>query len=246
MADLVEKFYEMDLSPSEEEALDQLLASSPEAADRFAKKAAEAYSRYGLPDLGPDAVPGRNYGWRLRVGLLAFVLVLSAGYGWWHHSHMGVAALAPENPAPVSKGAKSLPSKSYSSSMAVDKSGGVGLGAPSKAGLGAETSSTSPAGPETSKAVQGPAPAGKASRLRINVEIGQEGPVTVEIVNAQGIPVKNLYTGSLPAGNYSFSWDGKLEDGSKAQPGEYRIETHSGTTVQTQEFSIEEKIKGVE
>jgi hypothetical protein len=83
MADLVDKFFSMDMSESEEEALDQLLASSPEAASRFSEKASEIYARYGLPDLGPDSTPGKNFWWRLRLGLLAFVLFLAGGYGWW-------------------------------------------------------------------------------------------------------------------------------------------------------------------
>src|SRR5580698_10179419 len=93
MADLVDKFFSMDMSESEEEALDQLLSSSPEAASRFSDKASEIYARYGLPDLGPDSTPGKNFWWRLRLGLLAFVLLLAGGYGWWCSKWGGKSSL---------------------------------------------------------------------------------------------------------------------------------------------------------
>lgn len=286
MADLVDKFYSVDLSPGEEEALDDLLSSSPEAANRFAEKAAEAYSRYGLPDLGPHSHPGKNSWWRLRLGLLFFVLVSGGGFGWWRH-HQNT-----ENPSPEASGIQaSVPASGLSglkpgrSDSVIEKT--ITLSRPpqtadpdaqgkkdspigklkGKSGTLSDSPSRQPEGFSGSRApLSGPPPtAGQESksleagnlsplpqdhpatrgyaRLKINVDISQAGPVTVCILNSAGIKVKDLYAGTLPAGERSFTWDGKLDDGRKAQPGSYRIETHSGNQVQTQDFQIEQKKK---
>ena len=246
MADLVDKFYEGDLTPAEEESLDLLLESSPEAADRFAKRAAEAYARYGLPDMGPESNPGQGFGWRLRLEMLALVLTLTAGYGWWHHRQSVSSNVSAESQAPAveSRSTKPALAKPSGGREAGENPSEKLLPQSQKAGLSKAGENQALEGnpvPAVGPASKAPGAGGKASRLRIMVEIGQEGPVTVEILDAQGARVKSLFNGALPSGSYSFSWDGKLEDGRKALPGQYRIETHSGSTVQTQEFSIEKK-----
>lgn len=53
MADLVEKYFQQDLTEAEQEALSGSLLSSDETALKFERMAGEAYARYGLPDLQP-------------------------------------------------------------------------------------------------------------------------------------------------------------------------------------------------
>jgi hypothetical protein len=299
MADMVDKFFLMDMSESEEEALDQLLASSPEAASRFSEKASEIYARYGLPDLGPDSTPGKNFWWRLRLGLLAFVLILAGGYGWWCNrwagksplpgnlSHSGgnerpsllparpgFSASTVSAPANAAQPGKPIPSqgpevltKNHSGLNAVEdeniqrpSSGAAGfpdysLAVSSRvptfpAGSIQVASSNLPAPAAVSNEMsppQSPVPTEKGySRLKIDLVIGQSGPVTVRILDSSGADVKNLYSGPLTAGTYAFTWDGKLDNGSIAPPGKYQIESRGGDGAQTREFWIEKKKKTVE
>jgi hypothetical protein len=53
MADLVEKYFQQDLTEAEQEALSGELLASDETALQFERMAGEAYARYGLPDPKP-------------------------------------------------------------------------------------------------------------------------------------------------------------------------------------------------
>ena len=258
MNDLVDKFFTVDMSFGEEEALDELLASSPEAANRFAEKAAEVYARYGLPDLGPDSNPGKNAGWRVRLGLLFFALALAGGLGWWRHSRNGetssaAPALSLSNPSVGLKAAASSEvslEKSKAKKEVVPDSlpitknpeGLSGSRVPDSFPVQAvpiSMNGTRPAGSPP----QDFSPAKGYSRLKIKVAISQAGPVTVCILDSHGANVKEVYAGYLPAGESSFTWDGKRDDGRKALPGGYQIKTLSPGQVQTQAFQIEPKNK---
>ena len=97
MSDLVEQFYKGELSEAEEEALDQLLASSPEAADRFARIAASAYNRYGLPG-APKGFLG-FWGLKIVVALVSAAVFLTAGYHYWHGRHAGALGFSTNQPS---------------------------------------------------------------------------------------------------------------------------------------------------
>lgn len=47
--------------------------------------------------------------------------------------------------------------------------------------------------------------------------------VNVNIYDGSGEVVRHFELGSQPSGEQSFSWDGRLEDGSQAPPGSYRV-----------------------
>jgi flagellar basal-body rod modification protein FlgD len=47
--------------------------------------------------------------------------------------------------------------------------------------------------------------------------------VTVDVLDANGVSVRSLSLGASPAGSRSFSWDGKLADGSQAPEGVYKL-----------------------
>ncbi len=301
MADLVDKFYSADLSESEEEALDGLLASSLEAAGRFAQKAAEAYDRYGLPD--PDSRPGRGSGWR-GLGLWALALVLMASYGLWQvlwkvkptgTIHMpGLYSNTPASPVSGSTGSSTsvglpeeeitssgkpgsskpshartrrfsnpLPVKESKTQTLVSKSNGVKTVPPMVSSQGPVSGSFSTTGADKGPTLN-PSAMGSGqsslrpeipppltpgfstkgySRLKIDLAIGQNGPVTVRILDSAGADVKSLYSGSLAAGTYSFTWDGKLDNGKTAPPGQYQIESRNDSTVQDKEFWIQPKRK---
>ena len=250
--DLVDKFFVSDLSLAEEETLDSLLASSGEAAERFAEKAAEAYALFGLPDPEGDSAGKTSTGRKVLV-LLVLALALAFGSAFWRH---GLNFLNPSSPrgqslVPSAGLSKALGGKNKAPLPAASSLSGSSTESSMKSGLSEKPGALSATENQSEGAVStqriaptlappaGVPQAKVHSRLRISVNIGQDGPVTVEILGATGLKVKNLYSGFLPAGNYSFSWDGKLEDGQRAPPGDYRIETQSGATVQTQDFSIQ-------
>lgn len=239
MNDLVEKFFKEDLTSEEEESLEALLASSPEDAGRFADKAALAYDRFGLPDPENPPESSPKPGWGLRLTALAFVLALMAGLGWWRHVPGKAAGITQKNRQPALTSTYA-PAPALNAGSPVEKSGPEDLGLPtSQEGAPAKVPSGAPGPPLASKTRT-------YSQLKIGVEVREEGPVTVEILDSTGVTVKNLFTGSLPAGSYAFTWDGKLADGRPAPPGNYRIETRSGPSVQTRDFSIEKKGKTLE
>lgn len=230
MIDLIEKFYTADLSLQEEEALDALLGSSVEDANRFADKAAEAYARFGLPELGPDSGSGLKTGARWIYGLALLSLAFLAWFGWHHYgpgskqnsTSSALTTVPPSMPASGSQG--STPSQGW-------ENNGV------------------QAGPHMSPITptQGNKPGERThSLLKIQVATTQAGSVTVRVLDTGGLPVKTLFSGMLSPGTHDFSWDGRLDNGRKAPPGTYRIETRSGSAVQTREFIIENKAKNRE
>ena len=56
---------------------------------------------------------------------------------------------------------------------------------------------------------------------RIEFEIGEPGPATLEICNVLGVPVRKLLDGHAAAGLTSVTWDGKDAAGRKLDPGVY-------------------------
>lgn len=251
MADLVDKFYTADLSLDEEEALDALLGSSLEAANRFADKAAEAYARFGLPEPGFGSGSGRKFLLRWVYGFVLLSLAFLGWFGWRHHglgiekaSTLNASATVPpgENAnvmAPQTPVSSSIPAiQAPPSAMGHVPTSGTN---PSNAGQG-EWGLASKGTPEPLKT-----PGQKTrSRLKVQVEVAQEGPVAVRVLNAAGTPIKTLFSGTLPAGTYAFTWDGRLDNGREASPGTYRVETRTDSTVQTKEFLIENKGKSRE
>jgi len=76
-----------------------------------------------------------------------------------------------------------------------------------------------------------PAPGKVYEQLSVVVNLPQTGLVTVRAVNGQGEAVRTLYVGLLPAGQKTFTWDGKTDKGSVAPKGDYFIQVQSGQTI---------------
>jgi flagellar hook assembly protein FlgD len=84
-------------------------------------------------------------------------------------------------------------------------------------------------------------PAGGArevQRLSVAVKLESAGLVSVRVYDAMGREVRTLHAGVLEAGTWSFTWDGKAEDGSPASPGRYRLETRSGATTLVKDLEV--------
>lgn len=93
MADLVEKYFQEDLSEAEQEALSGSLLSSEDSALRFERMSQEAYLRYGLPEPKPhwrndppaSRPPLKGLGpW---IGSVTVLLGIGAGVYFFAHSH---------------------------------------------------------------------------------------------------------------------------------------------------------------
>ncbi len=228
MSDLVNQFFLRDLSLAEEEALDSLLGSSLEDANLFADRAAQAYARFDLlepndepdsrlgpePNAGPDSGP--ETGSKADKGLWRLwgfgLIVLGLAAGLYEWRQY--ASVQTETPG-------------MTTTQGVPAPADIPVSAPSQ-----EIKKTPSAKASGVKTI---------SRLKINVQVAQAGPVTVWILNGSGFLVKTLYQGSLAAGDYAYSWDGRLENGQKAPAGAYRVETHTGSMVKTQNFLIQKK-----
>lgn len=65
----------------------------------------------------------------------------------------------------------------------------------------------------------------------------------VEIRDAEGRVVRTLHTGPRAVGNATFTWDGKLEDGTPAPAGQYQISV-SATNAEGGPVSSELRVRG--
>jgi flagellar hook assembly protein FlgD len=86
-------------------------------------------------------------------------------------------------------------------------------------------------------------PSGTSERVsgnNLNVIVHREtaGPVVVRVVDAMGLEVRRLFSGTVQAGKWSFEWDGRAGDGSLVGPGKYRIEVQTEGTTQSREVNI--------
>lgn len=75
--------------------------------------------------------------------------------------------------------------------------------------------------------------AGNSTTTPFGVELTQAADkVTATITNKDGTVVQTLDLGSLSAGVHTFSWDGKMSDGTAAADGSYKVSiaASSGTT----------------
>lgn len=81
MEDLVGDFFRRELSESEKDRLGRALESSPEAADRFARLAEEAYRATGYPEPVPPGTASGGNPW-VMIGLFA-ALALLLFLGWY-------------------------------------------------------------------------------------------------------------------------------------------------------------------
>jgi len=91
MADLIEKYFQTDLTAAERVALKEKLASSPEAAQRFGALAEEAYGHFGLPEpqwMGPEKLAKvAKAGFRTGFALGVLVTALLMGFLGWRLFH---------------------------------------------------------------------------------------------------------------------------------------------------------------
>ena len=76
--------------------------------------------------------------------------------------------------------------------------------------------------------------------LSVVVKQPKAALVTVRVLNEDGVELKLLYAGVLDPGDRVFVWDGRLADGSLAQPGRYRIQVKAGAVEMIRKIDLKE------
>jgi flagellar hook assembly protein FlgD len=84
-------------------------------------------------------------------------------------------------------------------------------------------------------------PGQEGQELSVVVNAPQKSLVTVRILDAGGKEVRVLYTGFVDSGRWAFKWDGLLENGAPANPGQYRIDVQSGSAHLSKDIQIKVK-----
>jgi len=213
MTDLIQEFFNRDLTEAEQEALSKLLEGSPDAALRYESLLEQNYLATGLPQPtlpeGLQSLPQPGNGslpwW---TGSLKFVAVglVAAGIALWK--------FWPE-PKPVTP-------------LSTQQVPALPAARPAQP----EAIHPLPIRPSAAQ------PAQEGQELSVLVDVPRKSLVTVHILNEQGKEVRNLYTGFVEAGRWSFRWDGLLENGETANTGHYRIDVQSGATHQSKDIQI--------
>jgi hypothetical protein len=215
MTDLVQEFFTRDLSEVEHEALSKLLEGSPEATARYEGLLQQNYLATGLPQPTlPHSLQSLPHvgggGMTIWGGGLKILLAgLVAGAALWKFW-----------PQPKVEG--TLPQTAQQ----------VTFPKPSVASLKMSAHKPAPIEPSALN------PAQEGQELSVLVDAPQKALVTVRILDAGGREVRALYTGFVQAGRWNFTWDGLLENGRSAGPGDYRIDVQTGAAHQTKDIRI--------
>lgn len=84
--------------------------------------------------------------------------------------------------------------------------------------------STSPVGkPGASLDASSPAVTAEGNSLRVAIDTDKTQNVTVTVFDANGLLIRHLYSGVVPAGEHAVDWDGKDELGNVVLPGDYTV-----------------------
>lgn len=218
--DWIEEYFKRDLDESEEQQLSQILSASAEEALRFDQRMAEHYKNLGLPEPPwpgkPLALPKGKPGGRFKVLslLIAALLLLLAFYAW------RAGGLKPFLSSSASNGSLPLPTPK----AATKKQKPTGA-VPTQA-------------PAQSKPQKYPSTSSQASavgkiyeELSVKVELPQIGLVTVKVLDSSQKPIRVLFAGIVPAGQRTFTWDGRSDSGAISPAGVYTLQVQSGHSV---------------
>jgi hypothetical protein len=212
MADLIQAFFDRDLTEVESSQLEKLLRDSTDQAGRFAELSEKAYLATGLP---PHVWPGKpitiphigGMGWGLKL----FLALCAVGLG----TVLYLVKTPPPPSLPVQQTAPALPPVR---SLPVAKPKFV---MPKK------------------MLAQPVSPQWVADELSVVVETEKSSLVTVLIKDTSGREIRDLYAGVLDPGHWAFRWDGQGKDGKPVAPGDYQIQVQNGSNVLTKKIRIE-------
>lgn len=256
MSDLIEKFFKEDLSEAEKTALDQELASSPEAAQRFGELAEQAYNRFGLPEpkwAGPEELKkiskSNPNAWLWPFGLLFALFGL---YCWFYFQKantvsettdksIGSTADGPaaENLVNSEHKPHRVTVKAVTSQQPIIVAQVIPTRMPSQSVINYSTLSLPPVTPKFTPVNVDQNPNHPFSALAVQLHLTSVRSLAVRVLDANGNELVPLFNGSLNTGNWSFEWNGLLKNGQLASPGKYKIEVRAGSYVQTKEVLIQ-------
>jgi len=208
MADLIHEFFERELSEAESDALSEQLRLSTDESLRFEGLLESHYLATGLP---LPELPASLQSLPLNPGGLSSALGLKLVAVLVAAAGLGYVVLKYWPSAPVPQAA-----------------------------LAPMVSLSQPAMITKLLPVQPKSVSSTATGEELSVVVGTQAKtlVTVRILNHEGGEVRNLYTGFVQPGHWSFQWDGDLSDGVPAPAGAYQIDVQSGALHQTKEIQI--------
>jgi hypothetical protein len=219
MADLIQEFFERELSETEADSMGKLLGESPDEALRFEGLLEKHYLATGLPfpELPPSlqSLPFKPSGWG-GVGAWKFLAVLAAAgvafvaWKYWPSPSVSLPAVAIPAPAAIPQ----VPAPAIANPR------------PAQAVI-PPMIEPQPAGPMA-----------EGKELSVVIGTQEKTLVTVRILGQGGKEIRDLYTGFVQPGHWSFKWDGELSDGNPAPAGNYQIDVQSGASHQTKDIRI--------
>jgi len=208
MADLIHEFFERELSEAESDALGEQLRLSTDESLRFESLLESHYAATGLPI--PE-LPASLQNLPLNPGGLSSALGLKI-FAVLIAAGLGYAVLKYwPLPAPAPQ-AVLAPIVSLSQPAAITRL------------LPVQPKPVSPT----------------ATGEELSVVVGAQAKtlITVRILNQEGKEIRDLYTGFVQPGHWSFQWDGDLSDGVPAAAGDYQIDVQTGALHQTKDIRI--------
>lgn len=260
--DLILKYFQGDLTASEEQTLSEKLLSSTEDALRFGQMAEKNYYLYGLPvphwqGGGPSSGAGHSSPGATHPpqGPLASPPGPGIGlaHGPWHFLLQGAAHLGLKPILLVS----SLAAVGVTSAVVWHQEIKVQSAIQAVGTPRVKPVSTvlALAPPSAVSKVKHKKPAysltpvltpvnvtGQShpvySNLAVVIHQSASSPVTVRVLNLEDSPVVLLYQGALSTGSWVFDWNGKLPNGQAAPSGYYQIQVQAGLRCQKKVIQI--------
>jgi hypothetical protein len=217
MADLIKEFFERELTEAEAESLGKQLQQSPEDALRFESGLEQHYLATGLPipqlPKGLGVLPGTGGmgagGW---IALATTVILAGSVLIWkfWPQAPVEAPLKAVNDSLSTAQPVKSL------------------------AHIAAAVKPVLPAA-VVPQPVESTA---EGEELSVVVGAQVQSLVTVRVLDSKGQEVRDLYTGFVQPGHWSFHWDGELTNGAPAPAGNYQIDVQNGAHHQTKVIRI--------
>ncbi len=205
---LLDEYFKRDLNEAEEEQLAQWLSASGEGSQRFIGLMESHYRSLGFPE--PEWAEGplptffpKSRNLGLWLLLAVFLPLALASGGVFFHRWLTRDGRVPAPPP----------------SAAVT-------------GTGIRGSSTKPAQTPKKTVMAETSKRNVREELSVVVDNPGMGLVTVKVLDPDKSELKVLFAGILPAGQKTFTWDGKGENGLVAPSGTYYLEVTSGANVQ--------------
>jgi len=238
---LVEQYFQRELTEDEKLALDELMERSPEAARLFVEKSKAVYQPQALPELKlpPQPLP---LGGLFRLSKWWWVLagygLLAAAFWFWSRNHDFYWPWESREPVALSgPAAPPVPNTPKTSSLtAALLANAAGADTDPAAISTPEDEGNDAAGPIPVTALSPSSLEHPGPRVLVNRSV--PGRVTVTVLDATGKEIQFLYSGVVQTGQWVFEWNGRRADGSRAPIGNYTLQVRSGLNIQKQEIWI--------